>query len=300
MKRTAAVLLCLLVLVPVLAGQAGDAAGTSASSGSGAAGGGVIVSSFTVVQHQMFNTNLGPGTGSCAAAASTCTVNVTAIGAGHLLICIGHAKTVTLTSCSGDTGTWVHCPNCFNAGGGSTLGVDDYYILSTVGGGTAINCNFSGAVGFGECGAREYSVTSGAVPIFDTSNASSTGGGTCTPCSGVTLTPTSSTDLIVQSIFPGANATAVGAPYGNGDFNQGGMADRLNTNSGTAPSWTMTGTPDTATVNGIAFRITGQALLATPPARPAPRRAARRAARRRRQKRDDRRDDRNERREDRK
>lgn len=292
-------ILC-LILAAGLAAQ--TAAGNFAGSGSSAAGYlGPAVGNWSIIQHQMFSTSGSTGSGSCASGTSTCTVNVSAIGAGHLLVCLPHGVSVSgVNACSGDAGTWAEC--CLITNG--TLTADIWWVLSSAGGGTSITCNFASTSTYKECGFREYALSAGS-PVFDNGSSGIRGGCVTGSCQGFAVGITGSNDVIVQSVFASVGVT--GSSYGNLDVSSaspgGGSADLLNTNNGSAPSWVVTGTNNIA-ANGAAF-TTSLGLLATrPPARagPAPRRPARRAARRRRRRRNERqekRDDRDERRDDR-
>ena len=280
-----------------------SAAGSFAGSGSSAAAGsGPAVGTWSIIQHKMFSTSGSTGSGSCASGTATCTVNVTAIGAGHLLVCFAHGVSVSgVTSCSGDGDTWSEC--CTTTNG--TLTIDLWWVISSTGGGTSISCNFASTSTYKECGLREYALSAGS-PV-------SSSGGTflqfgCTNCNGEALTLSGVNNLIVQSIFPTTSTTAVNPPYGNLDVSTnspgGGMADSLNTTDGTATNlWTLSGSGNIA-ANALSF-MTSFGLIATRPA-PGPRaraparRPARRAARRRRRRQEQREEKREERREDQK
>lgn len=292
-------LLVFLPWVPNLHGQPG---GNFVTAGTGAVGSlsSRIAGMWTMVQHTMFATSGSSGTGSCAAGTSTCTVNVSSIGAGHLLLCIPHGTSVSgVNACSGDGDTWTaEC--CLSMNG--ALVADLQWVLSSHGGGTSITCNFASTSTYKECGFREYALSNGS-PVSDSGGGFS---GSCSPfCLGESLTISGSNEVIIQSIFSSTGTMTISAPYGNLDVSSsgGGNADSLNTTDGTAPQWTLTSN-GTAAGNAVSF-MTSFGLLATrPPARAGPRARApaRRAARRRRRRRNEReekRDDRDERREDR-
>ena len=300
------VILFLILTAGLAPGQ--TAAGNFAGSGSSAAGYlGPVVGNWSLVQHQMFSTAGSTGSGSCAAGTATCTVNVSAIGAGHLLICLPHGTSVSgVNSCSGDGDSWNNeC--CLITGGNQTI--DLWWVLSSNGGGTSVTCNFASTSTYKECGLREYSLSAGS-PVSDSTN---TGFCFTSPsCAGLGLSISGSNEIIIQSIFPSTSTSAITGTYGNLDVSTsgGGFADRLNTADGTAPSWTVGGS-GTTPVNAISFKTSFGLLATRPPTttgagpraraparRPAPRAA--RSRRRRRNEREEKRDDRDERRDDRK
>lgn len=295
-----------LICAVGLAAQTTTGSGTSAESGSGAAAAfptNVSAGMWTMIQHKMFATSGSTGSGSCASGTATCTVNVSAIGAGHLLVCIPHGTSVSgVNACSGDGDTWTaEC--CLSMNG--ALVADLQWVLSSNGGGTSITCNFASTSTYKECGLREYALSNGS-PVSDS------GGGfsaTCSPfCLGESLTIGGSNEVIIQSIFANTGTMTISGPYGNLDVSSsgGGNADSLNTTDGTAPQWTLTSN-GTAAGNAVSFMTSFGLLAPRPPTVTGPgpraRAPARRAARRRRRRRNEReekRDDRDERRDDRK
>lgn len=294
-----------LIWAAGLAAQTTTGSGTSAESGTGAAAAfptNITPGAWTLVQHTMFSTSGSSGSGSCAAGTATCTVNVTAIGAGHLLVCFPHGISAAANACSGDGDTWSTC--CATANG--TLNIGLSYVLSSTGGATSITCNFASTSTYKECGLREYSLSNGS-PVSDSGGTGLQGG--CTTCNGDSVSVAGSNEVIVQSIFPSTSTVSVTGGYGNLDVSTaatgGGIADMLNTTNGNASNiWTLSAAGNVA-VNGLGF-MTSFGLLAPvgpgPRARAPARRAARRAVRRRRRRREEReekRDDRDERREDR-
>lgn len=285
-----------------LVGQ--TAAGSFAGSGSSNAGYlGPAVGAWSIIQHQMFSTSGSTGSGSCASGTSTCTVNVTAIGAGHLLVCVPHGVSVSgVNACSGDGDTWTEC--CATTQG--TLTIDLWWVLSSTGGGTSVTCNFASTSTYKECGLREYALSAGA-PVSSSGGGGTQGGCVSGTCLGEGLTVSGSNVVIVQSIFASVGTTGIGGGYGNVDVSSaspgGGVADLLNTTSGTAPPWMVTGTNNTA-FNAISFMTSFGLLAPRPPTVTGPgpraRAPARRAARRRRRRRNERDERREDRKEDRK
>lgn len=291
-----------LICAAGLAAQTTTGSGASAESGTGAGAAfptNITPGAWTLVQHTMFSTSGSAGSGSCAAGTATCTVNVTAIGAGHLLVCLPHGISVSgVNACTGDGDTWANECCAITSG---TLTADLWWVLTSHGGGTSVTCNFASTSTYKECGLREYALSNGS-PVSDSGGAFTA---TCTNCNGESLTVTGSNEVIIQSIFGTAGTSSVTGGYGNLDASTsgGGNADMLNTTNGSAANiWNMAAS-GSVVGNGIGF-MTSFGLLAPPPARAGPRARApaRRAARRRRRRREEReekRDDRDERRDNR-
>jgi len=132
--------------------------------------------------------------------------------------------------------------------------VDASYTLNSASGATSITLTLSAAVSttWAAC-IREYSSTASGVAI-DTSGNRDQSTAAANPA-GVGLTLTGSNDLIVQFVACAGSCSGISAGYSNGDFpNNNGVADALNTSSGTAPTWTATS--GRAALGALAFKET--------------------------------------------
>ena len=211
---------------------------------------------------EAYTTNCGTGGGSASlvqeaastsCTGSTCNLTVGSTGTGHILTLVGgFGKNVSIASVSGG-GSWV-CPASAVAANGTSLGSAACYVLSSTAGTTSISINLTGSPGTGIWVAefREYSATG--APVFDTAGAISDA--TCTSCAGATLSLSGSNDLVLQMINPANTASAVSSGWGDTDFpgpNYFGVADKLATSSGAAPTWTTTS--GIATGSALAFNL---------------------------------------------
>lgn len=232
--------------------------------------GGITASNATawvLVQSKYFDKN-GNGTGgsSCANTGTTCIVNTSAVGAGHVLVAyliVQAAGNPTLSSISGET--TLDCAACLNTAiTGATI--DIRYVLSTTGGETSITCNLSASSGgYQGCGIKEYAPPAGTTVNLDTGNFRNAT--SCsTTCAGVGLTLcggscSGSPDAVLQLILPNTDFTsAISAPYvasciGSTSCSGTGTADSINTASGTAPNWTLNSIQN-ITESAIAFQAT--------------------------------------------
>lgn len=196
---------------------------------------------WAIVQFKYWSSSgAGTGGGTCLVAGTTCAVTVSAVGAGHALICfsnMGHTLSATLSSCSGETTT--SAPNFFSWNS-SDGGQDARYVLSAAGGETTVTCTQSSISGLNSCGIFEASY-SGPSVSYDNSNHSTPTA--CTSCAGQTLTLTGTNDFIMAAMNPGLNVTAVSSPYSlNAGFSDDyGVAAAVNLSSGTGPTWTQSG-----------------------------------------------------------
>ena len=179
---------------------------------------------------------------SCSTSATTCSITVSATGAGHFgIITTRHNSTVSLSSVT-TGGTWTVPAGC-HLGLSGTGGASCAYILNLSGGVTTITVTWSSAPG--QCGFvfREYSYTGSSVAL-DPSGGLGTRSSSTNPAPGVGLTLTGSNDLVVQGLAVGGTTTISGisSPYGNFATNSTGEyggADLENTVSGAAPNWTL-------------------------------------------------------------
>lgn len=210
-----------------------------------AAGGGGAT--LALIQHPQSISN-------CTAGGSTCSVTLTqALGIGHLLVVASANVTSSSTITSINVGgTFVPCTGC--AVNGSTLAAQGGWVLSTTATAGPIVITYSAAVSGDVVELREYSCTGGTVS--HDADATADNGTDTSPFNGATLTLTGTNDVIVQwadgkTIDP----TSVSAPYGNFDSAGGvGVADRLNTSSGTASSWIAAGNTSGKTAAAIAMK----------------------------------------------
>lgn len=196
---------------------------------------------WSLVQAKWYDsTGSGTGGSSCSAGTSSCTVTVSSTGAGHLLVAItafSDASTRSLSSVSGGE-TWTHCAGTNGCNfGTSPLWTDASYVLSAAGGATALTCNLSSAASdYIACIVLEYA-WSGSTITFDTSNGGSDN--YCTSCAGQALTIGGSKDVIIQVGVPLNSLTAITGSYTTpGLFHGAAVAGMINTNDGTAPTWT--------------------------------------------------------------
>lgn len=198
---------------------------------------------------------------------TTCAITITSGTAGRLGVVYiqgNNANNLTLNSVSGNinsTTGWTLCASCHFRDG--TNWVEMAYTLSTQSGDTTITITMSGAVGTNvTAGYVDFGFTSGPVSL-DTQGVGDESGVACTSCAGITLTLTGTNDVIIQQAVAANNITAVSAGWtivdGCNFANSGGcVADSLNTNSGTGPTWTQqaSGIVD---VGAIAFKETAAA-----------------------------------------
>ena len=196
-------------------------------------------STWSVAQFKYYDVN-GNGTGgsSCATGTSACTVNTTAIGAGHpvvVFLLTFDATQRTLSSATGES--WAACPNC-SSGTSSSGWLDMRYVLSATGGETSVTCNASGtAAGYIGCGVIELTY-SGSSASYDTSNIITNSG--CTSCAAPSLTLTGSNDAIIEIGMTENSLTAITSPWSTNGYFYGGTGEAIavNQTSYAAPTWT--------------------------------------------------------------
>lgn len=221
--------------------------------------GGTAAAPWTFIQSKYFDSRgSGSGGSSCANTGATCTVTVSSVTAGHILIAYGQndaASSNALSSVSGET--WTDCSACQSLSTG--IQIDVQYVLSATGGETSFTCNFNSApISYESCAVIELA-HSGTVS-FDTGG--TTNSASCpTPCTGVGLTLAGTSEAVIQLAIPyTVNITSVSSPYTAMCINNGcggpSSAYLLNTSSGTAPSWAYTGsqqlTMSAIAINGAA------------------------------------------------
>lgn len=223
---------------------------------------------WSLVQLKEFDsTGAGTGGSACTGMGSAvCTVNVSAVGAGHALVCfslISSTASTTLSGCGGGE-TWAACSTSCNSFNAVTGNGDIRYTLSAVGGETSLTCTVAVAPqnNYSLCGAAEFSLTSGS-GAYDTSGTMSDA--TCTSCAGVGLTLSGSNDVILQIAAPGNSFSAVSSPYStNSAFPSGvGIGVAVGISSGTAPTWTQSPT-GIATGSALALKVAASGCTAPP------------------------------------
>jgi trimeric autotransporter adhesin len=203
---------------------------------------------FTRVQH-VVNTGCAAGT--------SCTLSVSATGAGNILMVAiatpGIAKTISSVSAGG---TFSHCSgsNGSDANGASS---DIRYTLNSSSGVTSITVTLSSSVvAPWTVALEEYSFT-GTVSV-DTCG--SIDNSINTARGGVVLTAlTGTNDLLMQAIATGATiqVSAINGAYSSAtDFGRHGFAVAANSVVGTAPIWTFTGNSRSAG-SGLAIKEAG-------------------------------------------
>lgn len=190
--------------------------------------------------------------GSCSG--TTCSITLTqSIVAGDFLIIGSNATNTGITISSINVGgTLVPCTGC--AINGASLNTQGGWVLSSTSTAGPVVVTFSASAGgLSEVGLWEFSCTGGTVShdIDGTANNSTD----TTPYNGVPLTLSGTNDAIVQwsdgvtqdptSITTYANFTSV---------NGIGMADLINTTSGTAPAWTAAANTGGKTAAAIAMK----------------------------------------------
>jgi hypothetical protein len=224
--------------------------------------GGGTTPTFTFVQN--------PITATCSTSSSTCALTGSSIGANHLLVIKSGTNTgaaVFIGSVTGNcSGTWQVPAGTQSAGGGSLNNLSDAYCLSSTSGAVAITVTWtSAAPGFNGAQLWEYSFTGSAAQL----NTGASGGvgnvnnaAAATTQPGVALTLAGTTNLVIQQTSIGSGNTISSiSTYGHftsyflgSGTNPGttATADLENTASGTAPTWTFSGST-TSNGNAIAF-----------------------------------------------
>jgi hypothetical protein len=192
---------------------------------------------WTLVQIKYFDsTGGGSGGSDCDSIGTACTVNASAVGAGHKVVAFAMYASPTSKTLASVTGeTWTHCASC--AGGGEGF-LDAYYTLSATGGETSFTCTASGTLsGYNSCGVAEFA-WSGASAAFDAGVVAVDT--SCTACSGGgALTLTGSSDAILAIGMPANSLTAVSIYTPQLSFPSGaGIATLINTTNGADPVWT--------------------------------------------------------------
>ena len=203
-----------------------------------------------------------------------CSVTVSALGTGHLIVCMfSNQSSVTgsTMTCNGSgCGTWVAGTGCAVTNTNQGVSSDCAYVLSSTSGSTTITQTYpgSGSIFHRTITCAEMASSVGAA--FDVANTvdpegTFSGGNT----TGVALTLTGSNDFIMQQFNgsqTGTTPSAISGAYTSWlDTSQSAQAvataGAINTAVGTAPTWTTSSTHYTE--NAIAFKETSVAAAKT-------------------------------------
>jgi hypothetical protein len=148
--------------------------------------------------------------------------------------------------------TWVACSGCSNTTGAT---IATYYVLSSTAAVTSITVNASKNVTVWDIHFQELS--DGGVTAY-VDNSGKVSDAACNSCAGVSLSLYGTSDAIIQYAYPSNAITAIsgGAGYTaffDEDWNGAAAAGAMNTNVGTAPTWTQSGGSATIIGSAIAF-----------------------------------------------
>jgi len=216
-------------------------------------------STLTLVQSAFGNTTT-----------TTCTISISAVGGGHLLVVWDglFSAVGTSNSVSDGTNTYTHCSNCRASDGTGTISGDMWYVLSSTltGGATTVTVTHSGNLS-GFCYYAEYAFTAASVSV-DASGSADDATGSATQL-GVAMTLTGTNDVVVQGIVSGSGAPTINsiAAGGTASFtnpfihpapDRSAIAGAINTTDGSAPTWTMSASAR-AVVGAMAFKEAGGA-----------------------------------------
>ncbi|HEX4133619.1 MAG TPA: hypothetical protein VHY84_03275, partial [Bryobacteraceae bacterium] len=142
-----------------------------------------------------------------------------------------------VTAVSGG-GTWVHAPNC-GANTGNNL-VDCWYALNSTPGATTITGTVSDSGLARQMEFYEFSVGSGCSASLDASGSAANNNSSALSQPGITLPLTGTNDVIVQQIYANAYIASISGGYLESTApNIRAAASSLNSNSSTAPTWTL-------------------------------------------------------------
>jgi hypothetical protein len=197
-----------------------------------------------------------PAVVACGTSVTTCTLTVSALGIGNFaaVVCSFANTTGTMSSMTGGGTNWVR-----NAGSRATdttaaVGIEAMYQTVLTVADTSVVVTFNAAQTGARCQLVEYSHTLDVV-MLDTVGSRDQSSAVTNPA-GVTLTlaTNGSDETIVQYIVSAGTVSAISGSYTNpADFSTTfGVAGVINTNSGTAPTWTTTS--GRAALGALAFR----------------------------------------------
>lgn len=189
--------------------------------------------SFTLVQS---STLARVGTG-----VNTQNLTVTSTGSGHLLVVLAANDNGTANYLTGVTGggTWV-VPSSAQISDVNWGALSCAYVLASASGATTISLTYGATTGHYTANFWEYSFTGSSVSLDKIGTVDQ--GFAASPQLGVALTLTGTNDVILQASKNNNDLSSISSPYGNFQHLLGvGVADSENTVSGTAPSWSMTG-----------------------------------------------------------
>jgi hypothetical protein len=176
--------------------------------------------------------------------ATTCTVTMSpAVTVGDVLVAVA-VNTATsdfLVAGVSGSGTWVIPSGC-HAFQAASIGISCAYILSATTSTTSIVVTLNAAPGATwTATVRQYHTTVGSAALDGTPAGSTSA--SCSACTTPSLTLTHSTDFLVAGASVANSVNTVNSPYGNlvvdGAFGDG-VADNLNTSSGTGATFNQT------------------------------------------------------------
>lgn len=196
-------------------------------------------------------------------ASTICTVSVSALGSGNVVVvgAFGGGGTAGSTITVTDGGSTYHYPAAATFYDATqNAWIDGAYTLASTAGGTSVVVNPAGAPNAWVASVREYHYT-GATPTFDVAGQNSDNT-VSNPKSGPTLTLAGTNDLIYEfgtSFFQ--SISSISSPYNTSPdiisaFSSGGFvgAGAINVSSGTAPTTTLSGANGNWMSIGIAIQ----------------------------------------------
>jgi hypothetical protein len=190
---------------------------------------------WAMVQHQ---------TASCGGPTTTCSVDVSATGAAHLLVLVTSSNSFQsgdgrIASVTGG-GAWTHPPGCFLEGPAAPL-IDCAYVTSSDPGATSVTVTYTGENDHAQDVIVEYSHGVGGIVFDNLENAPLIN---ATDPAGVAVIAAGD-DVVVEAISFSAAVTAVDATFtvpatfaNDGGVSWIGVAGRFATGTVTAPTWT--------------------------------------------------------------
>jgi hypothetical protein len=195
----------------------------------------------------------------CSPACTAMTVPTTVVGDLVTIELFNVAGGVSISSVSGG-GTWVvpggtSC-NASQAGAGH---VHCAFMLGAASAVTSITITMTGSQGGNFFNIRSYHPSS-TTAVAETVPAGTTSSSCSNNCNAPSVTLTGTSDVIVSTIATGDSGCSAASPFGNFTAPDGdGMADNLNTSSGTGAVFTQgnscpTAAASSAAMNTVAFK----------------------------------------------
>lgn len=219
---------------------------------------------------------------SCAAS-SSCSVSVSAIGAGHLLVVlahIGNLQTLSSVTAAGETFTVI--PAAAGAGSGCPINVGGNhtqmgcaYVLSSVGGATSVTCNWNGTASATNTSCGVYEVPYTAQSIYLENNAINASNVAASTFTGANFGNSYTTfingvdDILFQmtNVSTGTPSSINSAFVLDNSSRQVADSHILNSFSNTPPIWTNS-TSTTSFVSALSFGVNFTSVpttVSTPP-----------------------------------